>query len=132
MYPKPVPVQGTQSCCGQPCRCLQRDTYDMYEQKTPSFTFRIVEVTWYQYKITPLKENPGNRLMYQLPSKRDFECTPRATHCTDRAQTSRLCPESGRPLPLSTFLLLVGVCANGACTTRYERKSIYLLLLSSH
>ena len=88
----------------------------IYEPKTP--TFRKMEDTCYWYKITPKKENPGNRLIHSRQKKKLFERTPRATHCTDRGQTSTTV--SGRPS--SVVLTSLAFCANGARTKRYPRK----------
>ena len=60
---------------------------------------------------------PG-KLSYPLPRNFVLERTSRATHCTDRAQTSTTV--SGRPSSVEPLV----VCANGACTKRYERKCI--------
>ena len=71
-----------------------------------------MEDTW--HKITPQKENPGNNLIHSRRKKN--ERTPRATHCTVRAQSSTTV--SGRPSSVD----LLTVCANGARSKRYERK----------
>ena len=102
MYPTPVAKR---------CR-FQRDAY---EQKRP--TFRKREDAW--YKITPQKENPGDRLIHScrktILSARHAR---RATHCTDHAQTwMTVC---GRRSSAD----LLSVCANGARTKRCDRTSI--------
>ena len=73
-----------------------------------------MEDTW--CKITPEKENPGNRLIHTR-RKKNFERTPRTTHWTDWAQTWTTV--SRRPSSVD----LPSVCANGARTintTEYE------------
>ena len=102
MYPNPVPAQETQSY-GMPCR-FQRDTYD--EESTPTF-----ERT--EYKTTPHTKLPGNRFIYSR-RKKHFERTPRATQCTDRAQTSTTVSR------WPSFVDLLRVCANGLLTKRYN------------
>ena len=53
-----------------------------------------------EYKRTPHREHPGNRLG-PPPPKTNFERTPRAPHCTDRAQTSTT--GTGRPSPSTSL-----------------------------
>ena len=81
-----------------------------------------MEDTW--YKLTPQKENPVNR--YPLRRKK----TSSARHAR---HTARVEPKPSRPypdgLPLSTSL---SVCANGARTKRYERKSTNFTNTSIH
>ena len=58
-----------------------------------------MEGTW--YKITPNKET--REIVLSPPAeKKTFESTPRATHCTDRAQTSTTV--SGWPSPVDPLL----------------------------
>ena len=105
---------------------FQRDTRT-YEQKT----YRKMKDTW--YKIAPQKETPQNRLTTP-GEKQIFERTPRATHCTDRAQSSPIV--SGR-----AFLAKIhSFSSNGARTKRCDRKQtkknhnytlIYIIVLKS-
>ena len=67
------------------------------------------------YKTKPQKQKPRN-MSYPLPPKINFQRTPRATNCTDRAHRSTTV--SGWPSSVD----LLNVCANGARTKRYDRK----------
>ena len=83
-YPNPVPAQRTQSC-GRPC-VFQRGTHEQSHQD--------FEHGGYLVRNNTSNERPG-KSPYPLPPKKHFQRTPRATHCTDRAQTSLTV--SGRP-----------------------------------
>ena len=69
------------------------------------------------YQVQNASERKPGKSSYPLSPKKNFERTLRATHRTDRAQTSTTV--SGRP-PCVDFL---SACANGARTKRHERKS---------
>ena len=74
-------------------------------KKTPSFRkWRIIP----GYQITPEIENPGNGLIHSHRKKK-VERTPRAAHCTDRAQTSTTV--SGRPSSVDLRKRLCERCA---------------------
>ena len=72
---------------------------------------------WYLVQNNTSKIKPGIS-SYPLPPKHNIERTPRAILCTDRAQPSTTAV-SGRPSSVD----LLSVCANGARTKRFERKS---------
>jgi len=67
-----------------------------------------------------LQRTPGKSSYPLPPKKKSNERTPRATHCTDRAQTSTTV--TGRRSPVDVLAARAFVRTVHMYTTRYERK----------
>jgi len=67
-----------------------------------------------------LQRTPGKSSYPLPPKKKSNERTPRATHCTDRAQTSTTV--TGRRSPVDVLAAWAFVRTVHIYTTRYERK----------